>query len=131
MSIIRWLPLQSHKSLNDLSHSILGIIKLICKFHQFYVVFDTYNSSSIKESQYSCHNLIQPLYFYGTKLKLKVLVQTNWLWATNFNKHELQKLTKEYFKYTVQNKEMEGVRSGYSNSDTKLNNSVKLRLCNF
>ena len=34
MSIIRWLPLQSEKSFNNLSHDALGIIKSIWKFHQ-------------------------------------------------------------------------------------------------
>ena len=34
MSIIRWLPLQSDKSFNNLSHDALGIIKSIWKFHK-------------------------------------------------------------------------------------------------
>ena len=98
MPIISWQPLQSHKDLNDLSNNTLGIKKLICKFHQLYVVSDIYILGSIKESEYSSCN---------------------------------QKLSKECLKYAVGIEEMEDVCSGYSDSDTKLKNFIRLRSCNF
>ena len=57
-------------------------------------------------------------------------VQINRLSACNFNKHKLQKLSRVHLKYVVQDEQMEVALSEYLNSDTKLNDCVRLRLQN-
>lgn len=106
MSIIRQLPLRSDNSFNDVFDSALGIIKSICEFHQLHVVYDSYVLGYLRESEHGRLNLVQPLNLYGTELPLKIPVQTGRFWASNFNKKEIQKLSREYLKNVVKNEQM-------------------------
>ena len=59
--------------------------------HQLHVVCDSYTLGSIKDSERSRLNLVEPLNFYGIKLNSKMSIQTDQFWAANFNKQDLQK----------------------------------------
>ena len=94
MSIIRQLLLQSGNSFNDFFDSALGIIKSICEFHQLHVVYDSYVMGYLRESERSRLNLVQPLNLNGIELTPKIPVQTDRFWKSNFNKKEVQKLSR-------------------------------------
>ena len=94
MSIIRQLLLQSDNSFNDFFDSALGIIKSICEFHQLHVVYDSYVLGYLRESERSRLNLVQPLNLNGIELTPKIPVQTDRFWKSNFNKKEVQKLSR-------------------------------------
>ena len=106
MSIIRQLPLRSDNSFNDTFDSALGIIKSICEFHQLHVVYYSYVLGHLREFEHNRLNLVQPLNLYGAELPLKIPVQTGRFWASNFNKKEIQKLSREYLKNVVKNEQM-------------------------
>ena len=94
MSIIRQLLLQSDNSFNDFFDSALGIIKSICEFLQLHVVYDSYVLGYLRESERSRLNFVQPLNLNGIELTPKIPVQTDRFWASNFNKKEVQKLSR-------------------------------------
>lgn len=58
-------------------------------------------------------------------------VQTDRFRASDCDKQELDKISREYFENVVKNEQMKVVLSGYLHSDTILNNCVRLRLSKF
>ena len=104
------------------------MIKSICQFCQLHVVYDSYNLASIKDSKRSRRNLVEPLEFYGIDLNSKMSVQTDRFLTSNFNKQELQKLSREYLRHKANIDHFDVVLSGYLDSDLQIEDCLRFQL---
>ena len=128
MPILRRIPTHSIQVFRDLFTSAWLFIKSVCRFDQLHVVFDSYLEDSIKGSERSRRNKLDPLDFFGITLDTKFPVQVDRFWVSIHNKEQLQILSRIFLKQVAEKEHVNMVLSGYVDHEKKTVLSTDLKL---
>ena len=126
-SILWRIPTHSIHVFRDLFTSAWLSITSVCRFDQLHIVFDSYLEDSIKGSERSRRNKLDPLDFFGITLDTKFPVQVDRFWASIHNKEQLQILSRIFLKQVAEKEPVNMVLSGYVDHEKNIKDCIEYR----